>query len=151
MARCDEVEEEFAKLRDYFRGRHSRHFDMQDLDDELHSLAWKGRTVTYGRLMRRYGISRGGKVGIGNILDILNERERCRSSCRNSLHHISAVVVLANTDYPSGGFFGVDGLPQGIERSERLWTRPALSPREKEFVERVWEHVEDCMRRRDAS
>ncbi len=138
------------ELRNYFRGRSSQHFDLQDLDDKLHDLAGKAKTVTYGKLSRRYAISRGGERGIGNILDIINERERCRSRCRDSLHHISAVVVLANTDYPSGGFFGVDGLPEGLERSERLWTNPTLSRREKEYIERVWEHLADCMRR-DAS
>ena len=145
MARRAEVEEAFAELREHFRSRSPHDFELQDMDDELHALASKGETVGYMQLGGRHGLARGGPRGIGTILDTLDERERYGSGCRSSLHHISAVVVLANTDYPSGGFFGVEGLPPGLERSPRQWTNPTLSRREKDYVESVWRHLQDCV------
>lgn len=145
MNEREDAEEDFAGWRAYFRDRDAHNFELQDLEDIILDLAKEGKTATYGKFLRRYHISRGGLRGIGNLLDAINARGRCRASgCTNSLHHVSAVVVLANTDYPSGGFFGVDGIPAHLERSERQWKNPTLKQEEKDFVKQIWTHLRQC-------
>ena len=146
MGSREDAEEDFADWQAYFRNRVSHDFEVQDLEDEVLDMARRGKTATYGKFLRRYRISRGGSRGIGDLLDVLNERERSRASgCEDSFHHVSAVVVLSDTDYPSGGFFGVRGIPASLERGERQWQDPTLSQEEKDFVERVWRHLKDCL------
>ena len=145
MGQCDEVEAEFAELRDYFLNRAQVDFDLQDVVERIQTIARKGTTVTYGDLMKRYHISRGRTHGIAEVLWLVSEREACLvGPSHDPPHFISAVVVRAGTGYPSGGFFGLEGIPPDLQRAERSYGDPALSPQEMRYVQRVWEHLRVC-------
>ena len=113
--------------------------------EEIRTLAKRGRTVTYGDLMKRYRISRGRAHGIAEVLWRISEREACLvGASHDPPHFISAVVVRSGTRYPSGGFFGLEGIPQDLVRAERTYGDPALSIQEKRYVEWVWNHLRSC-------
>lgn len=113
--------------------------------DEIRNVAQRGGTVTYGRLMNRYRISRGRAKGIAEVLGVVSHREACLVGISHRPpHHITAAVVRASTQYPSGGFFGLEGTPESLERSERQYRDPILSPTEKRYVERIRQHLRVC-------
>ncbi len=145
MGHCDEVEEEFAKLRDYFLNRGNHPFDMQEAMDELRELGRGGKTMTYGELMSRFHVSRGRTHGIAELLWRISEREACSVGLSHDPpHFISAVVVRSISGYPSGGFFGLAGIPPELERSERMYGNPSLSDDEKRYVEMIRDHLRHC-------
>ncbi len=148
MGHCEEVEEEFAKLRDYFLNRGHHPFDMQDTMNELRDLARGGKTMTYGELMSRFHVSRGRIHGIAELLWRISEMEACLvGPSHDPPHFISAVVVRSTSGYPSGGFFGLAGIPPDLERPERLYVDSVLSDDEKRYVEKIWDHLRHCPKR----
>ena len=145
MSHSNEVERRFSELRDYFQNRGHNEFDLQDLRGDIIRRARRGETIEYGTLLLRYKISRGGKRGIGTVLGTLSELEPCRQTgCRDPPHLISAIVVRADTGYPSGGFFGVCDVPEDLQRDEREYRNPELTEDEKNYVDRVQRHLKEC-------
>ncbi len=148
MGHCDEIEEAFAKLRDYFLNRGNHPFDIQEVMDELRELARGGKTTTYGELMSRFHVSRGRTHGIAELLWRISEREACLvGPSHDPPHFISAVVVRGTSGYPSGGFFGLAGIPSDLERPERTYADSLLSGDEKRYVEKMWGHLRQCPKR----
>ena len=145
MAHCDDVDEGFVDLRDHFLNRGKNPFDLQDVMEEIQALAQEGKTVAYRDFMRRYHITRARTRGIAEVLWAISEKEACLvGPAHDPPHFISAVVVRASTRYPSGGFFGLTGIPPELKRSERRYTDPHLTLPEKKYVESLWEHLRSC-------
>ena len=119
----------------------------QDVRQKLISVAKRGETITYGELMREFGIPRGHPkpgIGIGHVVGIISEHEHSK---RRPL--ISAIVVRASSGtaicpkgVPGGGFFGLPGIPSHLIRSESAWADSRLNGEEQEFIkneqEKVW-------------
>ena len=96
------------------------------------------RTVTYGELMGRFGLSRGesGKTVVG----ILGEVDRAELA--SGAPGFAAIVVRKDTGYPGGGFFCWDDIPPEIRRPPEKCNDPKLSHAEKTYIrkqqERIW-------------
>jgi len=145
VGHCEHVEDKFAELRNYFLSRGGHLFDLEDLMGEIRVKAQEGGTLTYGDLMRRHHISRGRTHGVAEVLWRISEREACLVGVTHDPpHFITAVVVRAGTKYPSGGFFGLEGTPPDLKRSERSYTDPHLTPSERKYVDSIREHLRSC-------
>lgn len=118
-----------------------------DVLEKLKNVARKSRTITYGRLMKEFRIPRGHStpgIGIGFIVGDISNHEHS-----NGRPRLSAIVVRSQTEssifpqgHPSGGFFGLNGIPRNLRRTERTYKNKNLSIPEQNFVreeqERVW-------------
>ena len=83
----------------------------------LIEVAKKGSKINYKAIYQPLGIARGGyptaKNTIGNIVgDISN------SEYSNKRPLLSSIVVHKTDEYPAGGFFGLDGIPEQLQRDE---------------------------------
>ena len=102
---------------------------------ELMRAARERRTVTYGRLMKRFGLSRGRRLShvIGKV-----DRKEYESGAPG----FAAIIVRKDTGYPGGGYFCGDDLPPGLRRQAGRGTDPRLSAAEKEHIgkqrEKIW-------------
>lgn len=119
-----------------------------DVRRKLIEVAKKGETITYGELMREFGIPRGHhkpELGIGSIVGEISNYEHSEGRPL-----ISAIVVRADTKtrayphgHPGGGFMGLDGIPAQLKRrSEASWQDHKLTAEEQEWLikeqEKVW-------------
>jgi len=116
---------------------------------KLIDVAKRGGTITYGELMKEFGIPRGHRkpgVGIGHVVGEISEHEHSQGRPL-----ISAIVVRANSGtaicpkgVPGGGFFGLPGIPSRLARSESDWANPQLTKEEQKFLlaeqHRVWQY-----------
>jgi hypothetical protein len=102
---------------------------------ELLVAARRTETVTYGRLMREFHLSRG--LRFARTLGSLDLAER-----RRGAPGFAAIVVRKDTGYPGGGYFCDDELPRSLRRPAGRSTDPRLSTAEKDHVKRrqreVW-------------
>ncbi len=96
------------------------------------------RTVTYGFLMRKFGLSRGGHHGKG-VVGVIGEIDR--HEARRGAPGFAAIVVRKDTGYPGGGFFCWDGIPAALRRQRREGLNPWLSEVEKKYVRRLQEEI----------
>ena len=86
------------------------------------------KTVTYGQLMKKFGLSRGSGRGntVVGALDEIDGAERAAGA-----PGFAAIVVRKDTGYPGRGFFAGDGGSR-------------LTPSEKELAdkerERIWSY-----------
>jgi hypothetical protein len=109
-------------------------------------VARAGKTITYGDLMREFGIPRGHRkpgVGIGHVVGRISEAE-----WDEDRPMLSAIVVRAGTatslcpkGHTGGGFFGQAGIPARLRRNEKDWDSTTLSIREQELVRQEQENV----------
>jgi hypothetical protein len=120
-----------------------------DVREKLIEVAKRGGTITYGELMKEFGIPRGHRkpgIGIGHVVGDISEHEH-----DNERPLISAIVVRANSGtticpkgIPGGGFFGLPGIPSILSRSESEWANPKLTEKEQKFVlaqqQKVWQY-----------
>ncbi len=106
----------------------------EDVRRELLKAAVEGRTVTYGSLIKKFGLSRGRGI-VGVIGEIDGEEAGRRAP------GFAAIVVRKDTGYPGGGFFCWDGLPSALRRPRREATNPRLSEDEKGYVRRLQEEI----------
>jgi hypothetical protein len=117
------------------RARPSR--TVRGFGSELLEAAQEGRTVTYGRLMKRFRLSRGRAISA-----VLGEVDRAQRLA--GAPGFAAIVVRKDTGYPGGGYFCDDGLPASLRRPASRCTDPRLSAQEKEHVRhqqrRIWEY-----------
>ena len=107
---------------------------------ELLTAALERRTVTYGQLMARFGLTRGdsGKTVVGVLSEI--DRHEHDVGARG----FAAIVVRKDTGYPGGGFFCWDDVPSELRRPQEKCQDPKLSHAEKAYVreqqEKIWEY-----------
>jgi hypothetical protein len=109
--------------------------------------AKRGRTITYGEIMRKCRIPRGqpthnGKA-IGDVVGRISEW-----TWETSGIYLSAIVVHKDTGYPGGGFFGLSGIPAKFARDEAGWGDRRLTPGEKSFLSKRQQEVLTWAKRR---
>ena len=106
---------------------------------ELIKAAAERRTVTYGYLMGKFGISHGSAPGdtVVGLLAQIDDQEHSTGA-----PGFAAIVVRKDTGYPGGGFFTWDGLPEGLRRPSGEGQNPVLTDAEKEYMneerEKIW-------------
>lgn len=110
----------------------------EEMRRELLKAACERKTVSYGYLMRLYGLTRGGsEASVVSALSELDEAE-----ARAGAPGFAAIVVRSDTGFPGGGFFCWKGIPAAIRRPESRANDPRLSTAEKDYVkglqERIW-------------
>ena len=92
-------------------------------------------TVTYGHLMKKFGVSRGRPLS--RLISQLDAAESSRGA-----PGFAAIIVRRDTGFPGGGYFCDDGLPAALRRSPSRATDPRLSPAEAAHVRaeqnRIW-------------
>lgn len=88
-----------------------------------------GRTVTYGRLMKKFKLSRGRRIS--SVLGEVDRAERLAGA-----PGFAAIVVRKDTGYPGGGYFRDEELPPSLRRPAARSTDPRLSAEEKDHVRR---------------
>ena len=93
-----------------------------------------GETVTYGTLMRRFGLSRG-KVLTGMIAAV--DRKEYASSAPG----FAAIIVRKDTGYPGGGYFCDTSLPRRLRRPKSRGNDPRLSAAERNNIRRKQEEI----------
>jgi hypothetical protein len=117
-----------------------------DVRERLVAAAKSGETVTYGELMKQFGIPRGSpnrEKGIGDVVGQISMYEHSKGR-----PPISAIVVTAGSrtltypqGLPSGGFFGLPGIPPHLKRQDQELGNP-LTLEDKEYArqqqKRVW-------------
>jgi hypothetical protein len=110
----------------------------EEMRVELLRAALERRTVAYGHLMAKFGLSRGdtGETVVG-VLGRIDREEALKGA-----PGFAALVVRKDTGYPGGGFFCWEGLPAELRRPSERSNDPRLSPAEKEYVrgqqELIW-------------
>lgn len=110
---------------------------VEDIRKTLLRAACNGETVTYGTLMRRFGLSRG-KALTGMIAKV--DRREYASGAPG----FAAIVVRKDTGYPGGGYFCDDSLPPRLRRPRSRASDPRLSKGERSHISRqqavIWEY-----------
>ena len=98
-------------------------------------MAARGRkTVTYGTLMKRVGLSRGRALsGMIGVVD--------RMEYASHAPGFAAIIVRKDTGFPGGGYFCDDTLPAGLRRSQSRASDPRLSGAERDHVRRKQEEI----------
>jgi len=113
----------------------------KDVREMLMEAAAARRTVTYGRLMKKFKISRGHPAGVG-IVGVISEIDRFEYE--RGAPGFAALVVRKDTGYPGGGYFCYDDLPVSLRRHNSQSANPRLSDSEKKYVrgqrERIWKY-----------
>jgi len=115
----------------------------RDVREKLIEVARKGETITYGDLMKSFGISR---RHIGAVVGEISGHEYSEGRPL-----ISAIVVRSNSStstcpkgVPGGGFFGLSGVPGRLKRPEDAYGDSRLTGSEQQFVreqqEEVWKY-----------
>lgn len=106
-------------------------------DGELRRAAAGRRTVTYGHLMEKFGLSRGRQFSA--LLGEVDRAERLVGA-----PGFAAIVVRRDTGFPGGGYFCDDELPAALRRPASRCTDPRLSAEEREHVRkqqrRIWRY-----------
>jgi hypothetical protein len=107
------------------------------MHEELLRAARRRTTVTYGRLMKSFHLSRGRRLS--HEISEVDRLEREKGA-----PGFAAIIVRKDTGYPGGGYFCDDDLPVALRRAASRSTDPKLSASEKEYVgeqqERIWKY-----------
>lgn len=106
----------------------------RDVVRELAGAARERRTITYGRLMRRFGLSRG--RNLSRLIGRVDRKEQ-----ESGAPGFAAIIVRKDTGYPGGGYFCDDELPLGLRRPKARGTDPKLSAAEKDHIRRQREKI----------
>ena len=101
---------------------------------ELAVAARARTTVTYGQLMNKHRLSRGGPLT--RAIEEVDREEYRRGS-----PGFAAIIVRKDTGFPGGGFFVDEKLPRDLVRKKERSTDPRLSAREKRYVKRQQERI----------
>jgi hypothetical protein len=116
---------------------------QDEMRTELLRAALARKTITYGYLMNRFGLSRGstGETVLG-VLDAVDKAESLVGA-----PGFAAIVVRRDTGFPGGGFFCWEGIPESLRRPKERSTDPRLSQPEKDYIvklqEKVWSYYHD--------
>jgi hypothetical protein len=114
----------------------------REMRRELMRAALERRTVTYGYLMKKFGLPRGdtGETVVG----VLGEVDR--EEYRRGAPGFAAIVVRKDTGFPGGGFFCWEDIPANLRRPKERGQDPKLSQAEKEYVrgqqEKLWTYYD---------
>jgi hypothetical protein len=106
--------------------------------------AKESRTVTYGYLMKKFGLTRGrGPRGVVGVIGEIDNYEVRRGS-----PGFGAIVVRKDTGFPGGGFFCYGGdFPPNLRRPSGQGADPRLSKTEREYVlneqKAIWRHYRE--------
>ena len=97
---------------------------------ELLGAARAGKTVTYGKLMRSYHLSRGKALSsaIGDVDRLEYTRGR---------PGFAAIIVRKDTGFPGGGFFCDVDLPPSLRRPRARGSDPRLSGEEVNYIRKA--------------
>jgi len=113
----------------------------EEMRQELIKAAVERRTVTYGFLMEKFGISRGSLEG-DTVVGALGEIDR--REYQTGAPGFAAIVVRKDTGYPGGGFFCWDGVPAELRRRNDEGGNPRLSDPERRYIkaeqEKIWSY-----------
>jgi hypothetical protein len=116
---------------------------FEKMRKELLQAAGEGRTVTYGHLMSKFELLRGGS-GEASVVGALGEIDK--DEHRKGAPGFAAIVVRKDTGFPGGGFFCWDDLPSNVKRPKDRGQNPTLSEAEKRYVrtqqEKIWTYYE---------
>jgi hypothetical protein len=118
---------------------------MEGMRKTLLGAAIRRETMTYGALMRRFGLSRG---------RVLSEAigEADRREYASGAPGFAALIVRKDTGYPGGGYFCDDTLPLRLRRPSSRRNDPRLSGPEMEHIknqqERIWKFYAGADRKR---
>jgi hypothetical protein len=116
---------------------------QEGMRKELTNAAVERRTVTYGYLMGKFGISRGSSSG-DTVVGALAEIDQLEYAA--GAPGFAAIVVRKDTGYPGGGFFCWDGVPAELGRPNGEGQNPGLTDAEKEYVdkerEKIWAYYQ---------
>ena len=114
-----------------------------DVRIELLKAAVERKTVTYGYLMQKFGLSHGSAEG-GTVVGMFGEIDRLEH--RKGAPGFAAIVVRKDTGYPGGGFFCWDDVPTELRRPNGLGNNYSLSEAEKSYVrneqEKIWQYYQ---------
>jgi hypothetical protein len=121
----------------------------EEMRRELLKAALARRKVTYGYLMKKFGLTRGGQGR--SVVGVLSEIDGVEVSAGRP--GFAAIVVRGDTGYPGGGFFCWEGLPAHLRRSRERANDPKLSPEQeryaKERQEEIWTYYRKHTREGD--
>lgn len=110
---------------------------LNDMRAFLLRAARGGRTVNYGRLMKRYGLSRGRALSLA-----IGDVDRAEQAM--GAPGFAPIIVRKDTGFPGGGYFCDDELPEVLRRPRRRASDPRLSPAEADYLRdqqrRTWAH-----------
>lgn len=118
---------------------------LDEMRKELINAAISRRTVTYGYLMRKFGMARGSSLG-NTVVGALAEIDQ--QEYADGAPGFAAIVVRKDTGYPGGGFFCWDGVPPELRRAKSEGNNPILSEAEKKYIDREREKIWDYYKRR---
>ncbi len=93
----------------------------------LVAAASRGRTVSYGQLMKEFGLSRGRP-----LTKAISEVDRLEYA--EGAPGFASIIVRKDTGYPGGGYFCDDELPETLRRSRDRSSDPRLSPAEVDHL-----------------
>jgi hypothetical protein len=109
---------------------------LEEMRRVLVEAAFERKTVTYGQLMKRFGLSRGSGPG-NTVVGALDEIDRAERAA--AAPGFAAIVVRKDTGYPGHGFFA-----RGRKGGSRLTTdEKDYADREKE---RIWSYYRQTSR-----
>lgn len=111
------------------QSRGSQDSVVEGIRKTLLRAACRGETVTYGTLMRRFGLSRG-KALTGMIAKVDRREYACGAP------GFAAIIVRKDTGYPGGGYFCDDSLPPKLRRPGSRASDPRLSEGERSHISR---------------
>jgi hypothetical protein len=97
--------------------------------------ARRGETVTYGELMKMFGLSRG--KALSGMIGMVDRREYASGA-----PGFAAIIVRKDTGYPGGGYFCDDALPPELRRPKSKANDSVLSSVERDHIirqrRRIW-------------
>ena len=110
---------------------------IEALREELANAARARGTLTYGRLMKLLGISRGRP-----LFDAIVEVDKAEYA--KGAPGFAAIIVRKDTGFPGGGFFCDDDLPRPLRRPFSRANDPKLSAAEMNYVKeaqrKIWDY-----------
>jgi len=115
-----------------------------EIRNELVHAAIERKTVTYGYLMKKFGLTRGDPAGEGVVAVVgkIDREERQKGA-----PGFAAIVVRQDTGYPGGGFFCWEDIPSTLKRKKSEGLNPKLSEAEKKYVrelqEEIWNYYQE--------
>ncbi|HYB45106.1 MAG TPA: hypothetical protein VEC92_01155 [Nitrososphaerales archaeon] len=100
----------------------------------------RGETVTYGTLMKAFGLSRG--RALTGMISAVDQRE-----CASHAPGFAAIIVRKDTGYPGGGYFCDATLPPTLRRPLSRASDPRLSPAERNYIRKKQREIWECYAR----
>lgn len=113
---------------------HGSKFVVEGMRRILLNAASRREIVTYGTLIRAFGLSRG--RALTRMISAVDQGEYAINA-----PGFAAIVVRKDTRYPGGGYFCDDALPVKLRRPASGTNDPRLSLVERDYVRRKQEEI----------